>query len=394
MNFKVAPDAFEKLSLLGDATRFEPAGHDPLVESAASFSPLAAPSSARAPKPLPCISQVTTPTGKKPVLKGMLTTACERNCYYCPFRAGRNAMQRITFQPDEMATAFTRLEQQGHVDGLFLSSGIIKGGVTTQDKLIDTVEILRRKHHYRGYIHVKIMPGAEREQIRRAMQLADRISINLEGPTPERLAALAPKKDFWNELFLRIRWAAEIRQREPVRAGVVTQFVVGAVGDTDVELLQVSEALYRQYDLRRAYYSAFHPVAETPLENVPAVSGTREFRLYQSSFLLRDYGWGFEELPFAPNGNLPLDVDPKQAWAETHLRDAPVELNGATRDELLRVPGIGPRHADAILTARRQDAIRDLSALRRLGVRDVAKLAPYVLVNGRAPAQQLSLLAE
>ncbi|MEX1018034.1 MAG: radical SAM protein [Litorilinea sp.] len=386
MNFKLAPDAYEKLSLLGDATRFEPAGQEPTSEA-----PVQTMRTARA-KPLPCISHVTTPTGKKPILKGMLTTACERNCFYCPFRAGRSAMQRITFQPEEMATAYTRLAQSGQVDGLFLSSGIIKGGVTTQDKLIDTADILRRKHNYRGYIHLKIMPGAERDQIRRAMQLADRISINLEGPTPERLAALAPKKEFWNELFLRIRWAAELRRQEALRASVVTQFVVGAVGDTDVELLQVSEALYQQYDLRRAYYSAFHPVRDTPLENVAAVSGQREFRLYQSSFLLRDYGWGFEDLPFGADGNLPADVDPKLAWAQANLQDAPVEINRAARAELLRVPGIGPRHADAIVAARRQGTLTSLSALAHLGLRDLPKIAPYILLDGHAPAQQMSLL--
>lgn len=382
MKFKLAPDAFEKLSLLGDAARFEPAGQEPVRETGArGFSR----------KQLPCVSEVTTPTGKKPVLKGMLTTACERNCYYCPFRAGRNAMTRITFQPDEMAQAYMKLADAGQVEGLFLSSGIIKGGVTTQDKLIDTAEILRRKHAYRGYIHLKIMPGAEREQIRRSMQLADRVSINLEGPTPQRLEALAPKKEFWNELFLRIRWAGELRQRESLRASVVTQFVVGAVGDTDVELLQVTEALYRQFDLRRAYFSAFRPVEQTPLEHVPGVSAQREFRLYQSSFLLRDYGWSFEDLPFTADGNLPGHVDPKLAWAETHLRDAPVELNRARREELLRVPGIGPRHADAILQARSQGRLTTLETLARLGVRDLPRVAPFVLLDGKTPPRQMDL---
>lgn len=385
MNFKFAPDTYQKLSLLDDATRFEPAGQSPMAEKAQQSTGL------QPAKPLPCISHVSTPTGSKPVLKAMMTTACERNCFYCPFRAGRNAMQRITFRPDEMAAAFVNLANSGQADGLFLSSGIIKGGVTTQEKIIDTAEILRRKHDYRGYVHLKIMPGAERDQIRRAMQLADRISINLEGPTPERLSALAPKKDFWNELFLRIRWAAELGRRERLRASVVTQFVVGAVGDTDVELLQLSETLYRQFGLRRAYYSAFHPVADTPLENTPAVSAQREFRLYQSSFLLRDYGWNFEDLPFLQDGHLRLDVDPKLAWAEENLRHAPVELNCATRTELLRVPGIGPRHAEAILGARRTGRLRDLGDLTSFGVRDLPKIAPFVLLDGRAPAQQMSL---
>ena len=181
----------------------------------------------------------------------MMTTACERNCFYCPFRAGRNKMQRITFSPDEMAQTYSTMERSGAVEGLFLSSGIIKGSATTQDKILDTAEILRRKYRYRGYIHLKVMPGAEREQLRRAMQLADRISVNLEGATEQRLLRLAPKKDYWTELVQRLQWASELRTQERYRASIVTQFVVGAVGDTDLELMQVSDFLYREYQLSR-----------------------------------------------------------------------------------------------------------------------------------------------
>ena len=383
MSFRVAPDPYQKLSLLDDATRFEPAGSEPLAEKE--------PSGSRACKPLPCISEVTTPFGKKPVMKAMMTTACEKNCYYCPFRAGRSQMQRITFTPDEMAKAFDTIQRAGVVDGMFLSSGIIKGGVTAQDKIVDTAEILRKKYSYRGYIHLKIMPGAEYDQIRRAMQLADRVSINLEGATPQRLAALAPKKDYWEEIFPRIQWISQLRQRERLRASVVTQFVVGAVGDTDLELLQISEALYSQYGLRRAYYSAFHPVSHTPFEHLPPTSAQREFRLYQASFLLRDYGWSVEDLPFGDDTNLPLNSDPKLAWAQENLKFTPIEVNRAERGDLLRVPGIGPKSAEAIMVARRRRQITDLSHLRALGVRDTAKASPYILLAGRAPVQQMKL---
>ena len=383
MEFRVSPDPYQKLSLLDDATQFEPAGNDPMLEKE--------PQGSRRPKPLPCVSNVATPSGPKPVLKAMITTACEKNCYYCPFRAGRAQTQRVTFTPDEMAKTFDTIQRAGIVDGMFLSSGIIKGGATSQDKIIDTGEILRKRYSYRGYIHLKIMPGAEYDQIRRAMQIADRVSINLEGATPQRLNALAPKKDYWNEIFQRIAWIAQLRQQERLRASVVTQFVVGAVGDTDVELLHVSEQLYRQFGLRRAYYSAFNPVAHTPFEHLPPESDRREFRLYQASFLLRDYGWDLEDLPFAANANLPPEVDPKLAWALEHLREAPVEVNRATRAELLRVPGIGPKSADAIVAARRSAQLTELAHLHRLGVRDVARSSPYVLLNGRAPEQQLLL---
>lgn len=384
MNFRSAPDTIQKLTLLGDAARFEPAGAQPHQE-ASSDPP-------RTSAPLPCISHVTTPTGKKPILKGMMTTACERNCYYCPFRAGRNQTRRLTFTPDELAATFVNLVRSRRVDGLFLSSGIIKGSVTTQDKIIDTAEILRRKYGYQGYIHLKVMPGAEYDQIRRTMQLADRVSVNLEGPTAERLAALAPKKDYWNELITRLQWIGQIKRTDQLRASVVTQFVVGAVGDTDLELLQVSEQLYRLFGLRRAYYSGFSPISHTPFDSLMPTDPLREFRLYQASFLLRDYGWTVEDLPFQADTNLPLHQDPKRVWAEMYLRHAPVEINRATRAELLRVPGIGPVAADAILQARRHGTLRELPHLRALGIRDVDKAAPYILINGRRPAVQLPLL--
>lgn len=388
MNFKIAPDPYQKLSLLGDSMRFEPAGAQPQIEQ--SQVEVAAPAQ-RAPKPLPCISDVTTPTGKKPILKAMMTTACERNCYYCPFRAGRNQTQRITFSPDEMAATHMKLVRSHVVDGIFLSSGIIKGSVTTQDKIIDTAEILRRKYGYRGYIHLKVMPGAEYDQIRRTMQLADRVSVNLEGATEQRLALLAPKKDYWGELITRLHWISRLRQEENLRASVVTQFVVGAVGDTDLELLQVSDKLYNQLGLRRTYYSSFRPVAHTPFDGLAPTSAQREFRLYQASFLLRDYGWQVEDLPFQADTNLPLELDPKRVWADHNLLDAPLEINRASRAQLLHVPGIGPVAADAIIQARRQGQLADLAHLTALGIRDVARTAPYILLNGRRPAHQLSL---
>ena len=320
-----------------------------------------------------------------------MTTACERDCFYCPFRAGRSKTKRVTFSPDEMAASFDKLQSSGHADGMFLSSGIIKGGVTTQDKIIDAAEIIRKKYNYRGYVHLKVMPGAEKEQIRRAMQLADRVSINLEGPTEARLQCLAPKKNFWNELVERIRWISQLRKSEQLRASVVTQFVVGAVGDTDLELLSLSDKLFNQLDLRRTYFSAFRPLVQTPFENLEATPMLREHRLYQSSFLLRDYGWNVEDLPFQADTNLPLQVDPKRAWAEENLAQAPIEVNTASRLQLLRIPGIGPKIADAILTARRDGSITELAHLRKLGVRDVRNSAPFVLLNGQQPAQQMAL---
>lgn len=395
MNFTIALDPVEKLLQMGDVTGFEPAGDAPQDEGTrpGCFTPQAKPT--RQERNLAAlrrsISQVVTPSGPKPVLKTMMTTACERNCFYCPFRAGRSSTERVTLQPDEMATGFSRIQKAGLVDGLFLSSGIIGGGARAQDKIIDTAEILRKKEGYRGYIHLKIMPGAEKEQVRRAMQLADRVSINMEGATEQRLQLLAPKKNFWDELLQRLLWAEEIRRTERVRASSVTQFVVGAVGDTDLELLSLSEKLYRQAGLRRAYYSAFHPVADTPFADKIPVVPKREHRLYQAGFLLRDYGWGVEELGFGGDQNLPLDVDPKQAWADIHLRNAPIEINRADRATLLRIPGIGPITADRILAARRQGNLADLTHLRQIGVPSPQKSAPYILLDGQRPEHQMAL---
>ncbi|GAC1565019.1 MAG: putative DNA modification/repair radical SAM protein [Ktedonobacteraceae bacterium] len=294
-----------------------------------------------------------------------------------------------------MAGAFDTLQRADRVQGLFLSSGIIKGSVTTQDKIIDTIEIIRSRYDYRGYIHLKIMPGVQYEQLYRAMQLADRVSVNLEGPTQYRLSSLAPKKDFANELLKMLRWAELIRLDNPHQklARTVTQFVVGAVGDTDHELLSLSERLYRHLGLTRAYYSGFSPVEQTPFENLAPTDPLREFRLYQASFLLRDYGWKVEDLPFMSDGNMLLDMDPKRAWAEQHLRNAPLEIMTAGRAQLLRVPGIGPVGADAIISARRQGKLTDLSHLRKLHINAPEQAAPYVLLDGHRPASQMKLFS-
>ena len=385
MLVQALPDAITKLSQIGDVTHFEPAGDQP--QSERRRVPYQARSLAD------CITNVSTPGGKKPLLKTMVTTACERNCYYCPFRAGRSKTKRVTFGPDELASGFDTLQRAGQVEGMFLSSGIIKGSVTTQDKIIDTVEIIRNRYNYQGYIHLKIMPGAEYDQLYRAMQLADRVSVNLEGPTQERLDALAPKKDFQRELLRMLQLAEQIRRTHPYEklAGTVTQFVVGAVGDTDQELLSLSNRLYRQYGLTRAYYSGFSPVIQTPFENLPATDPLREHRLYQASFLLRDYGWRVEDLPFLSDGNMELALDPKRAWAERYLREAPLEIMTARRDQLLRIPGIGPIGAGAILKARRLGKLISFTDLRKLGIRAPEQASPYILLSGQRPLAQLSL---
>src|SRR6266571_4369137 len=385
MLVQTLPDTMTKLIQMGDVTRYEPAGDQPQGER--QRVPYQSQSLAE------CITNVTTPTGKRKILKTMVTTACERNCFYCPFRAGRSKTKRLTFTPDELASGLDTLQRAGQVKGMFLSSGIIKGSVTTQDKIIDTAEIVRDRYHYQGYLHLKVMPGIEYEQLYRLMQLADRVSVNLEGPTQERLDALAPKKDFQRELLSMLQLAEQIRRTHPYEklASTVTQFVVGAVGDTDQELLSLSQRLYRHHGLTRAYYSGFSPVSQTPFENLPATDPLREHRLYQASFLLHDYGWKVEDLPFLSDGNMELALDPKRAWAERYLRDAPLEIMTARRDQLLRIPGIGPVGADAILKARRQGKLTSLIDLRKLGIRATEQSAPYILLDGHREVTQMRL---
>lgn len=343
------------------------------------------------------IQPAQMPNGKEILLlKTLLTSACERDCFYCPFRSGRD-FRRATFKPEEFAHLFKSLVNARAAEGIFLSSGIAGGGVRTQDQLIDTADILRNKLGFRGYIHLKIMPGAEKAQVEQAMRLANRVSINLEAPNPERLTKLAPHKVFMDELLRPLRWVDEIRRSLPSIntwnrhwPSVVTQFVAGGSDESDSELLTTTSWLNKNVHLQRAYFSAFNPILNTPLENKPATNPLREHRLYQASFLLRDYGFDLEELPFEPNGNLPLPADPKLIWAQANLANQPIEINKADRNQLLRIPGIGPKGADSILNARRDKRLDTLDGLRKLGILSTDRAAPFLLLNGKRPAYQLS----
>jgi len=375
-------DTFDKLQSVSQLMAVEPAeevGAMGATHAACGASPTA-----------DYIHYAVMPGGKRiALLKTLMTSACERDCYYCAFRAGRD-FRRATFSPDEMARAFDEMARRGQAEGIFLSSGIAGGGLYTQDKLIAAAELLRGKYGFRGYIHLKIMPGAEFEQIFRAMQLADRVSVNLEAPNTQRLSQLAPHKVFVEELVRPLRLIESIRRQQGGGPSSTTQFVVGGADESDHELLATAARVVRETRLARVYFSSFRPVPGTPLEHHPPTPPLREHRLYQSDFLLRQYGFGFDDLIFDERGNLPLDTDPKVAWARQHLAHAPIELNCAGRMELLRVPGIGPKTAEAILHERRTGRLRELADLRKLGVA-TTRAAPFVLLDGRRPAYQLPL---
>ncbi len=375
-------DAIGRLKLLTDQMHLEPAED----QRPACFTPKQ--------KKETFVHPAKLPNGKNiKLLKTLLTSACERDCYYCPFRSGRD-FRRATFKPEEFASLFMNLHRAGVAEGIFLSSGVAGGGVRTQDKLLDTTDILRNKFGFRGYIHLKVMPGAEKAQVERAMQLADRISVNLEAPNSERLTKFAPHKVFMEELLQPLKWVDEIRRSQPAYKGwngrwpsTVTQYVVGGADESDLELLTTTNWLHKNVHLGRAYFSAFSPIRDTPLENKAPTDPVREHRLYQASFLLRDYGFDLEELPFVDNGNLPLSTDPKIAWAQINLSEYPLEINQAEKSQLLRVPGIGLKGVNAILRARRTGKLRDLSMLKKLGV-IAERAAPYLLLDGqRAPTQ-------
>ncbi len=383
-------DAVERLKFLNRQMALEPAEEKSLAATPYLDRTAACPDAV-------FVHPAVLPNGQRiKLLKTLLTSACERDCYYCPFRAGRD-FRRATFQPEEYASLFMMLHRKGIAEGFFLSSGMVGGGIRTQDKLIATAEILRQKMGFKGYIHLKIMPGAEKEQVERTMQLADRVSVNLEAPNTTRLGKLAPHKQFIEELIRPLRWVDEIRHTQPGHLGwkgqwpsSVTQFVAGGSGESDLELLTTTEWLHKNLHLKRAYFSAFNPIQDTPLENQPATPPLREHRLYQASFLLRDYAFDVEELPFGGDGNLPMQTDPKLAWARIHLSHAPVELNQADRHNLLRIPGIGPKGAEAILRSRKEQRLRELSALRCFGIHP-ERAAPFILLDGKRAEFQLAL---
>jgi predicted DNA-binding helix-hairpin-helix protein len=331
-----------------------------------------------------------------PLLKTVLTSFCEHNCFYCAFRSGRD-FPRQSFNPEELAKIFQKFYQANTVQGLFLSSGVAGGSVRTQDKLLETAEVLRVKMGYQGYLHLKIMPGAEFDQVRRAMQLADRVSLNLEAPTTDRLGCIAPEKVMINELLTPLRWIETIRQEQPESLGwkghwpsSTTQFVVGSAGENDYELLRSSEYLFSKLRLTRVYYSKFRPVDGTPLENLPSTNPWRQNRLYQASYLLRDYGFSYKDLIFDGKRDLPLDTDPKLAWARVHLAPDPLEINLADYHDLLRVPGIGLNTAKQILSERKGNPFYRLDDLRRLGI-NARRAAPFILLDGRQEPQQMRL---
>jgi predicted DNA-binding helix-hairpin-helix protein len=333
-----------------------------------------------------------------PLLKTMLTTFCENNCNYCAFRRDRD-FQRVGFSPDEMAGLFMKVFRKGLVKGLFLSSGIAGSAVRSQDRLLDCVSILRKKYGFRGYIHLKLLPGVQDAQIAASLKLADRVSINIEGPNETVLTKLAPQKKFADDLIGGLDSIHRITDEEQgkmeptqKRTSLTTQLVMGAVGESDSEILQTTHYLYSKLKLARVYYSAFSPTPRTPFDSLPPLPHLRHARMYQASFLLRDYAFDFEELPFQQDGNLRTEFDPKLAWAKENLEGRPVDIAKADIEQLMRIPGIGRINASRILEERVKPGIRNGQDLVRMGV-SMKRCAPFILIHGKQPEYQPELIA-
>ncbi|MBN9411118.1 MAG: putative DNA modification/repair radical SAM protein [Burkholderiales bacterium] len=355
------------------------------------------------------------------LLKILLTNFCQYECLYCVNRASSN-VPRARFSVHEVVQLTLDFYRRNCIEGLFLSSGIIRSPDYTMEQVTEVARVLREEHDFRGYIHLKTIPDAAPELLARAGRYADRLSINIELPTQAGLDSLAPEKDSAaiRRSMARLRLSiddAKDAAREQQRAapasraglpgrrvtaaaaprfapaGQSTQLIVGADAADDRTILQTSATLYGSYRLRRVYYSAFSPIPDAsralPLVAPPLM---REHRLYQSDWLMRFYGFTHDEIvPATQGGMLSLEHDPKLAWALAHRERFPVDLNRAPREMLLRVPGLGVRSVDRLLAARRVRRLR-LDDLSRLHV-PRRKVMPFIEVDGLRPGRALDSVA-
>ena len=327
------------------------------------------------------------------LLKILLTNDCIYDCKYCKNRVS-NDVPRATFTPEEICRLTIGFYRRNYIEGLFLSSGVIKNPHYTMELILETVRLLREKYDFKGYIHVKSIPGADEDLILRTGYYADRMSCNLELPTAEGLKKLAPNKTRQLILqplrqvqkgILQNKEELTIYRHTPkfVPAGQSTQVIVGATSESDYEIISVAEAMYKKFSLRRVFYSAY--IAVNKDELLPAVDTKppllREHRLYQADWLMRFYGFRADELLSEQHASFNIALDPKCDWALRHLDQFPVEINNASYEMILRVPGIGVTGARRICRARRY-AILDFNDLKRMGI--VLKRAMYFITcSGR-----------
>lgn len=323
------------------------------------------------------------------LLKILFANECIYDCKYCVNRSG-NDVVRTSFTPEEVCTLTMEFYRRNYIEGLFLSSGVLKSPNYTMELLYTVLYKLRHEHNFQGYIHVKAIPGADSRLIQMTGYLADRMSVNIELPTAESLRLLAPHKTrknilapmrFVQQMSAENQYEIQTYRHVPkfVPAGQSTQMIIGATPESDYQILHVAESLYKKFDLKRVFYSAFIPVNED--KNLPSVKEQRppllrEHRLYQADWLLRYYHFEAGELLDEENPNFNAYLDPKCFWALRHLEEFPIEINYAAYDMLLRVPGIGYKSASRIVKARRMGML-DFEDLKKMGV--VLKRALYFI---------------
>lgn len=329
------------------------------------------------------------------LLRVLMTNACSFNCHYCPMRRDRE-LPRTLLKPEELVRIFLGALRRGWCEGLFITTGIPGRPAQVTDELIKALALLRERHRFAGYIHVKLPPGADAAQIERLTSLASRVSLNFEAACGASLASIAPDKS-WETTrndFERVRGQV-VRERQaravghpadPLHpngaSGMTMQFVVGATPETDRTLIETVAGLRKGGGVHHPQFSAFRPIARTPMEERPAAPALREHRLYQAAHLLTDYGFEDREVVFESGGNLPLSLDPKAAWALAHPERFPVEVRTAPYEALVRVPGVGPGGARRIVAERRTSTIRGLADLRKLGVA-TTRAAGFLTIRGR-----------
>jgi putative DNA modification/repair radical SAM protein len=335
------------------------------------------------------------------LLKILLTNACNYDCLYCVNRATSN-VPRARFTIDEVVKLTLDFYRRNYIEGLFLSSGIIRSADYTMEQVVSVARKLREQHHFRGYIHLKTIPEADDALIAEAGKYADRLSINIEVPEETSLAKLAPEKDVrairrtMGRLRLKLDEAQEGRKVTPkgntaprfAPAGQSTQMIIGADTASDQTILNTSANLYGSYKLKRVYYSAFSPIPDAsralPLLAPPLV---REHRLYQADWLIRFYGFDVGEIVEQTAGMLSLDIDPKLAWALRHRDRFPIDINRASREDLLRVPGFGTKAVDRIIATRRVTSIRSADLARLHVPRN--KALPFIVLSDHRPSPHL-----
>jgi predicted DNA-binding helix-hairpin-helix protein len=323
------------------------------------------------------------------ILKILQTNTCSNKCKYCIFSSEKDICKRVQFSPEELASAYMNLARKRLVHGLFLSSGTDVNPDKAMERMIKTAEILRNMYKYKDYIHLKILPGVSRDLIVKSAQLSNRISLNLEAPSQKYLTEIAPDKNFDIDMIQRMKWAGELINDGSFAKSQTTQFVIGAAGENDLEVLTAVDRIYSDLHVFRAYFSAYQS-PEINMENSARME--REHRLYQCDFLLRGYGFRFKDLVFDNNGNIPENTDPKTAHALMHPEYFPVDINIAEEYDLLKVPGIGPVSAKRILAWRKENKFRSIDELKKTGAW-INKSVPYISFSGR-PVKEPELFDE